>query len=406
MPKVGYAIYRKGVSMERCLLNGNQTAARAASLAKVQFVSAYPTISGFELMDVLKNNFENEKSFGKFVAAESDQSALACVVGASRMGLRTFSATSSEGLAGMHDLLFWASYGRLPIVLANVNSSMSPGMNVWSDQTDSLSERDTGWIQIYCANNQEILDYTLIAYRLAEELSLPVMVSYDAFVLSHTYEGVLVPDQHRAAKFIKENKLNSSSVENQVSFYPVTGPEHYMEFRNKMEQAHKKVFKAFEIISQDFESVFERSPKLMEFYREQDAETLIIASGAISGTAKCAIDDLRKKGEKVGLCNLKMLRPFPREELKNYFITICDEVLSKRLLVLDQNISHGAGGIWAEEVKSALYDIETPPPINNAYVGLGGRDVTAESIVTAYNMTKGRVSGEPVWVDLKSRGDV
>lgn len=385
------------------VLMGNHAASFGVELARVQVISAYPITPQTHIVEKLSEMVASGDANAKFIKVESEHSAMACCIGAAEASARVFTATSSQGLALMHELLFWSAYARLPIVMVNVNRAMAPPWSIWSDQTDSLAQRDTGWIQLYCEDNQEVLDTVLIAYKLAERQSLPVMVVYDAFILSHTYEPVEIPDQNEVDKFLPPYKAKYR-LEPKVpmAFNPLGSPDTYMEFRYMMEEAHKQVPKALSEITDEFEKIFGRKYSALELYRAEDAETVIITSGSFTSTARIAIDKLRDMGEKVGLCKLKLFRPFPKEAIKEAFGNLKDGGLSQRILVLDRDISHGSGGIWVQELRSALYDLPMPPPVNAAFIGLGGRDITPQSIIEAYNETKGRVSGPAVWVGLKT----
>ena len=185
---------------------GNHATSHGVRLARAQVISAYPITPQTQIVEELSEMCADGRLNAHFIKVESEHSAMACLIGASQAGVRCYTATSAQGLALMHELLFWASYARLPIVMTDVNRAMAPGWSIWSDQTDSLAQRDTGWVQIYCETNQEVLDTTIVAFKLAEETSLPVMVVYDAFILSHTYEPVEIPDQKDVDAFLPPRK--------------------------------------------------------------------------------------------------------------------------------------------------------------------------------------------------------
>jgi pyruvate/2-oxoacid:ferredoxin oxidoreductase alpha subunit len=339
----------------------------------------------------------------KFIKVESEHSAMACCIGASQTGVRTFTATSSQGLALMHELLFWAAYGRLPIVLCNVNRAMAPGWNIWSDQTDSLAQRDTGWVQIYCETNQEVLDTVLMSFKLAESVKLPVMVVYDAFILSHTYEPVEIPDQKDVDRFLPPFTTETPIDPAQPRTYnPLTTPEHYMEFRAIMEEAHGRTLQAYSDVARDYARRFKRHHDIVELIDADDADILLVTTGSVTSTARVAIRELRSRGEKVGLCKIRMFRPFPTEALRSALGNIGSGRRIAKIAVLDRNISHGAGGIWAQEIRAILSGIATAPEIFSFHIGLGGRDVTPESIAEAYAYTKDHARPEgAVWIGLK-----
>lgn len=386
------------------ILMGNHATSHAVRLSRAEVISAYPITPQTQVVEELSEMCASGNLKAKFIKVESEHSAMACLIGASQTGARAFTATSAQGLALMHELLFWAAYARLPIVLANVNRAMAPGWSIWSDQTDSLAQRDTGWIQIYCETNQEVLDNTIMAFKLAEEVSLPVMVVYEAFILSHTYEPVEIPDQKTVDDFLPPRRAkNTLNVKNPVAFSALTGPEHYMEFRYIMEQAHESAKSAYKNISKDFGKHFGRHYDLFELYRPENAEIMLVSSGSMTSTARVVVDSLRAKGEPVGLLKMRMLRPFPREALLEAIGNIDGRTTLKKLAVLDRNISHGAGGVWCQEIRSMLCGIPRAPQVHGYHVGLGGRDITQDSIMEIYEDVKKSENPqkETVWVGLK-----
>lgn len=386
------------------VLMGNHATSHGVRLARAQVISAYPITPQTQIVEELSEMCADGRLKAQFIKVESEHSAMACLIGASQAGVRTFTATSAQGLALMHELLFWAAYARLPIVLTDVNRAMAPGWSIWSDQTDSLAQRDTGWVQIYCESNQEVLDSTIMAFKLAEEINLPVMVVYDAFILSHTYEAVDIPDQDEVDKFLPPRKAKFVlDPKNPLTFSALTGPEHYMEFRYIMEEAHAKVRDAYRTIAGDYARRFKRMHDIVETYRTEDAEIVLVTSGSMTSTARVAVDKLREKDEQVGLLKLRMFRPFPVEEIRDAIANVDGRTIVKKLAVLDRNISHGAGGIWAQEIRSALCGRPRIPEVYGFLVGLGGRDITVDTIIEAYQSAKdqekpGKV---PVWVGLK-----
>ncbi len=386
------------------VLMGNHATSHGVRLARAQVISAYPITPQTQIVEELSEMCADGRLKAQFIKVESEHSAMACLIGASQAGARTFTATSAQGLALMHELLFWAAYARLPIVMTDVNRAMAPGWSIWSDQTDSLAQRDTGWIQIYCETNQEVLDATIMAFKLAEETDLPVMVIYDAFILSHTYEAVDIPDQDDVDKFLPPRKAKFTlDPKNPLTFSALTGPEHYMEFRYIMEEAHAKVRDTYRAIAKDYAKRFKRMHDIAETYRTEDAEIVLVTSGSMTSTARVAVDRLREKGEQVGLLKLRMFRPFPVEEIKNAIANVDGRTIVKKIAVLDRNISHGAGGIWAQEIRAALCGQPRIPEIFSFLVGLGGRDITVDTIIEAYQSAKDqdKPGSAPVWVGLK-----
>jgi len=376
---------------------GSQAVSEAVRLAKVQVIAAYPITPQTHIVENLSEHCANGTLNARFICVESEHSAMAAIIGAASSGVRTFTASSSHGLAYMHELLHWASGARLPIVMADVNRALGPGWNIWLDQTDSLSQRDTGWIQLYCEDSQDVLDTTLIAYRLAESVNLPVMVVLDAFFLSHTYEPVDIPDQKTVDKFLPPFLPRFQlDTENPGAFNQFVAPQAYMEMRYNIQTAMEQIPENFFRIAEEFETIFGRQHNLAEAVQCEDAEIIFVAAGTTVSTCRQAVDRLRLHGEKAGLLKLKMFRPFP--------IDFPRQVLSgkQKVAVVDRNCSFGASGIFAQELKAALYNAESPPQIFGYIAGLGGRDVTPETIEDIYWQTKNSDSppAENIWIGL------
>jgi len=382
---------------------GNHATSHAVKLARTEVIAAFPITPQTQVVEELSEMCAKGELNARYIKVESEHSAMACVIGAAQAGARAFTATSSQGLALMHELLFWAAYARLPIVMCDVNRAMAPGWNIWSDQTDSLAQRDTGWIQLYCETNQEVLDTTLMAFKLAEKVMLPVMVVYDAFILSHTYEPVDIPDQKLVDKFLPKYKPSHKLDTNDPkAFNSLTTPDCYMEFRAIMEQAHQGVEDAYAHIAKDFSKRMKRHHDIIEFYEADDADILLVTSGSATSTARVAVDQLRAKGEKVGLCKLRLFRPFPAQSLREALSNRSREVTLKKLAVLDRNISHGSGGIWTQELRATFCNVDDAPQIYGFHIGLGGRDITPDAIINAYDYTRQNdYTPAMQWIDLK-----
>jgi pyruvate/2-oxoacid:ferredoxin oxidoreductase alpha subunit len=340
------------------VIEGSHAAAHAVRLAKVKVISAYPITPQTHIVEALSEFCADKTLDARFICVESEHSAMAAAIGASSGGVRTFTASSSQGLAYMHELLHWASAARLPIVMAEVNRALAPGWNIWMDQTDSLAQRDTGWIQLYCEDGQEVLDTTLQAYRLAEQVNLPVMVVLDAFFLSHTYEPVDVPDQDQADRFLPEFQSGVQiDLSRPCNMSQMSPPGVYMEMRQAIEQAMQQVLIFFDRTEEEFFSVFGRAYGPIEAIDCRDAEIVILTAGTAVGTCREAIADLRSKGEKVGLLKIKMFRPFPVQRL-------CEALgHAKKVAVIDRNCSFGVGGIFAQELKAALCHLDHRPQV-------------------------------------------
>ena len=379
------------------VVEGSQAVSEAVRLAKVQVIAAYPITPQTHIVELISEYCSNGTLNARFICVESEHSAMAAVIGAASSGVRTFTASSSHGLAYMHELLHWAAGARLPIVMADVNRALGPGWNIWLDQTDSLSQRDTGWIQLYCEDAQELFDSTLMAYRLAESVNLPVMVALDAFFLSHTYEPVDIPDQAPVDTFLPplspRFQLDTNRPE---AFNQFVAPHAYMEMRYNIQTAMEQVPESYGRIAQEFEGIFGRQHSLVEAVECEDAEIIFATAGTTVSTCRQAVDRLRADGQKVGLLKLKMFRPFP--------IGFCRQILSgkQKLAVVDRNCSFGASGIFAQELRSALYAAKSPPQIFGYIAGLGGRDVTPQTIEDIYWQTKKNDTPptETIWIGL------
>jgi pyruvate/2-oxoacid:ferredoxin oxidoreductase alpha subunit len=381
------------------VIMGNHAVSHAVRLAKAAVIAAYPITPQTQIVEELSNMCAEGELRAKFVKVESEHSAMACCIGAAAAGSRAFTATSAQGLALMHELLHWAAGARLPIILAEVNRALAPGWNIWTEQTDSLAQRDTGWLQFYCTSNQEILDSILIAYRVAEKVSLPAMVIYDAFVLSHTYEPVDIPEHEPVDEFLPpytpDVKLD---VDNPLAFGSLTTPEYYMEMRAEIERATERLHELLPRIYAEFEKIFGRQYDVVEQYRCDGAELILVTTGSVSSTARVVIDKMRDLGKPVGQVNIRMFRPFPAQQVRDA-VRGCTKIA-----VLDRNLSFGQGGIFAQELKAALCNVEDRPPVFGFVAGLGGRDITPaviEQVITAADEAK--VSEKEFeWIGLKT----
>jgi pyruvate/2-oxoacid:ferredoxin oxidoreductase alpha subunit len=352
---------------------GNHAVSWGVKLGRAEVISAYPITPQTQIVEELSEMCADGGLDARFIKVESEHSAMAACIGAAAVGTRTFTATSSQGLALMHELLHWAALGRHPVVMADVNRAMGPGWNIWTDQNDSLSQRDTGWIQLYCETNQEVLDTTIQGFKLAEAVDLPVMVILDAFFLSHTAEPVDIPDQDLVDGFLPKREARYKlDTKDPHAFGALVRPDAYMEMRLQQQEAMDEARRVFAGIETEWEALTGRRHGPVEGYRTEGAELLLVTSGTITSTAREVVDDRRDAGEAVGLVKVKMFRPFPTAELRALLAGV------SRVAVLDRNISPGHGGIFAEEIRSALYDIppDDRPTLFGYVVGLGGRDVT------------------------------
>ncbi len=380
------------------VIMGNHALSYGAMLSRAQVIAAYPITPQTQVVELLSEMCADGTLNAKFIKVESEHSAMAACLGASLAGARTFTATSAQGLALMHEMLHWAAGGRMPVVMGNINRAMAPGWSIWTDQNDSLSERDTGWIQFYCSSNQEVLDTVIQAFKVSEKLMIPSMIILDAFALSHTYEVVEIPEQDRVDRFLPPfNPPWRLTPDDPHAFGGLTSPDHYMELRYKLQKDMEKVPALVEETGKEYEQLFGRYLGQVEEYLCADAELVFVTSGTAGYTARVAVDELREKGIKAGNLRIKLFRPFPFEKVR--------AVLSRvpRVAVLDRNISYGHHGIFYQEVKSALYGQPRSPLLFGFIAGLGGRDITRDSFkeIADYALKKERAEEEIVWIGVK-----
>ncbi|TKJ40089.1 pyruvate ferredoxin oxidoreductase [candidate division LCP-89 bacterium B3_LCP] len=359
------------------VLTGNQTVSWGVMRARAQVIAAYPITPQTTIIEELANLVDEGKLEASFIKVESEHSALAGCIGAAQAGARTFTATSAQGLALMHELIHWASLGRLPIVLADVNRAMAPGWTIWTDQNDSLSQRDTGWLQFYCESNQEVMDTAIQAFKIAEIVKLPVMLVLDAFFLSHTAEAVDIPEPEEVDKFLPPYEADLKvDFDNPRAFSGMTGVDIYQEFRYLQHEAMNEALTVTEKVDQEYGKQFGRTYGLVEPYRCEDAEAIIVTTATATSTAREVIDQWRDRGESVGLLKIRTFRPFPTELVREALRGV------PKVGILDRNICPGFGGIFAQEIKASMYDMEEKfrPDIYGFIAGLGGRDITPDTI--------------------------
>ena len=384
----------------KLVLEGNHAASYGALLARVEVVSAYPITPQTQIVEKLAEFTAEGRLKARFLEVESEHSAMAACIGASQAGVRTFTATSSQGLALMHELLHWAGAGRLPIVLVNVNRALAPPWSIYADQTDSLSQRDTGWMQIYCRSNQEVLDSVLLAYKVSEQVRLPTMLCLDAFLLSHTSEPVNVPDQATVDAFLPPYRpalrLDPAAPH---AFGGLAGPDVFMELRHATQAAMDEALSLIPKAGQEFGDLTGRRYGLVDAYRTEGAEILLVTMGTIATTAEAAVDQLREGGIAAGVVRLRVFRPFPADEL------VRKVGGAKKLVVLDRNISLGSGGILASELHAALAARDLTPPIWTYIAGIGGRDVTPDDILGAFQDADAEKTPGPGlrWLGLRTQ---
>ncbi len=393
------------------MLDGNQAAAEGAKLSRVQVIAAYPITPQTPLTEELSEFVEKGDLKAEYIAVESEHSAMTVCTSASLVGARTFTATSAHGLAYMHEMLHWAAGARLPVVLACVNRAIGAPWNILNDQQDSISQRDTGWIQIYARNNQEILDSIIQAYKIAETVYVPVMVCFDGYVLSHTEMPVDVPSQEDVDKFLPPYKPHTTlDPANPKNYNLVTLADPrvnaegvlchgYMELRYLLQEALQNSAETIIKVGQEFGELFGRNYANL-FWKDDmtDADIFIVAMGSLAMEAKVAADMLREEGHKVGVLGLRVFRPFPKAVLAKALER------ARLIVVFDKNISYGSEGATCSEIKSALYGSRAKAAIRNFIVGLGGRDVKARELADAVrealsSLKTGALSTEyPEWI--------
>ncbi len=372
------------------IITGNQAAAMAARLCNVQVVAAYPITPQSQLSEILSQYVESGALRAEYVRVESEHSAMTVCISASTVGARVFTATSANGLLYMHEQLHWAAGSRLPIVMCVVNRGVGAPWSIFNDQQDSLAQRDTGWIQIHCRDNQEILDNVIQAYRIAEQVYAPVMVCYDGFVLSHTMMPVDVPGAGAVRSFLPPYKAHTVlSPENPKNINPVLLPnprmnaegilcDGYMEMRYKLQKAMEDAREVILKTNREFAEAFGRDHGGMLWeYRTGDAEVILSAMGSVAAEAMAAADDLRAMGIAAGVVGIRVFRPFPKEDVIRAFRN------AGAIILFEKSISYGYEGGLSSELKAAFYRTGIQAPIHDYIVGLGGRDVKSRELVEA-----------------------
>ena len=368
--------------MSKRFLSGNEAFAEGIRLARPDVISAYPITPQTIVVERLSEMVEDGSLHSDFIHVESEHSALSCAIGASAAGARAFTATSSQGLLYMAECLYYASGGRFPIVMMNADRSTALPWNIYGDQRDSLSQLDSGWIQVYAENAQEALDLALMSWRIAEDqrVSTPVMVNLDGFVLTHTYETVEIPEQAQADAFLPpyetENRIDFDDPKN-MAFS--AGPDTNYIFKYK---AHAGMLAAKGVVTETedaFAAIFGRQYSgLLDNYRTEDADYILVTLGSIAGLCRETADRLREQGIKAGVVRIRYMRPFPNEEiaaaLKN----------AKAFGVLEKDISFGSEGTVYTNVNSALQKAGICVPGYNFIGGLGGRNISAGEIAQIF----------------------
>jgi pyruvate ferredoxin oxidoreductase alpha subunit len=362
-------------------LTGNEAVAHAVKQAKPDVIAMYPITPQTQIVEELSQFHADGELDAELMPAESEHSAMSACIGASLTGARVFTASASQGIALMYEMLFVASSFRLPIVMAVSNRALNSPLNIWNDMSDTMGARDSGWIQIYNQNAQESYHTIFQAFKIAEDkdVQLPVMSCHDGFVISHATEGMELMNQEDIDDFLPlREAVLPIDVNNPVTVGCVGVPEYYPEIKVQQEVATQESLKGIKKVFSDFNSRFGTNYQVVSSYQMEDAEVALLAIGSLAGTAQEAVNKMRSEGKKIGLTKLRVFRPFPimdlQESLKNV----------KAVGVIDRNISFGSmGGALGMEVRAALYELKDRPHVMSFPTGLGGRDTRVEHIEKA-----------------------
>ncbi len=393
--------------------SGNVAAALGVRLCRANVIAAYPITPQTPVTEKLSEYVEEGSMKAEYVPVESEHSALAVCIAAASAGARTFTATSANGLLYMHEQIHWAAGARLPLVMCVVNRAVGAPWNIWNDHQDSISQRDTGWIQMYCCDHQQILDSVIKAYWLAEKVSVPIMVCYDGFILSHTYMPFEVPQQEKVDAFLPPFRPDYAlNPEEPASLNTVTLPDVRMDIRGEMAHGYMEIRyllqeelrTSLDVAAEGekrFAEIFGRGgDHYLEPYRCDDAEYIAVGLGSLTYQLRVSIDALRKEGINVGVMGIRFYRPFPDKALANALKG------KKGVIVFEKALSYGYEGALASDLKSALYEhlagTGALPVVQNFIAGIGGREIRTDDLTqTLRAATKSRLSKEPVWVGLK-----
>ena len=390
------------------MMEGNEAAAWGAKLARAQVIPAYPITPQTELISNIATLIADGTMKAEYIKVEGEHTAMAAAVGASAAGARVFTASSSQGIAFMEEALWQPPGRRLPIVMCMVNRSMGPLGGLRPDHNDSLLQRDTGWIQLYCENSQEVLDTIIMGYKIAEneDIYLPVAVCYDGYFVSATATPTTVPDQKEVDKFLPPYRHKWYSL--MPESYRTPPQRSFIETRMGLAEAHEKAKKVIEDVDKQYDKIFGRGyDGLVEEYNSEGAEAVLVTMGSMTGTARDVVDELREKGKKIGLVKLRGFRPFPTEE----FQKIGEKYMA--VGVVDRNNSFGSagGGVVSMEMARAFYTLDDRPLLLNFHVGLSGTDVTMRQIEYMADETldaaeTGEVKTVVDWVETHDLGEV
>lgn len=372
----------------RMLISGNHAAAYGAKLARPKVAPVYPITPQTPILEKITEFEADGELKVELITVESEHSAMSACITASLTGVRVFTATASQGLLLMHEMLHYASGARAPIVMFNVNRTLGSPWGFWPDQTDSLAQRDTGWIQYYSESGQESLDTVLQAYRVAEKVMLPAMIMHEAFYVSHALEGVEVPAQEIADQYLPEfNPINRLDPKIGSSWGNVVNQDMFQRHRRDLGLAMESAISEAKKADAEWRELTGRGYGIVEQYRCEEAKLVIATMGSMAGTTRDAVDNLRNEGIPVGLLKVKLFRPFPAEEVRQALAGV------PKVMVLDRNYAPGTGGFLHQELKAALYGLENGPPVHGYLAGVGGTNISPAKIAL---LAKEAMNTEPV----------
>ena len=376
-------------------IEGSQAVAHAVGLCRPEVMACYPISPQTHIVETLSRKVKGgEVGNCQFLNVESEFGALSVLIGASAMGARTYTATTSQGLLFMAEAVYNAAGLGLPIVMTIANRALGAPINIWNDHSDSMAMRDAGWIQLFAEDNQEAVDWHIQAFRVAEELSCPVMVCMDGYILTHAVEAVDLPTQEQVDAFLPAyDPVQVLDPKDPVTIGAMVGPEAFAEVRYLSHHKHLRALETVPRLNQAFHDVVQRpSGQFLETYQAEDADTLILALGSVNGTIKDAVDTLRKEGWPVGSIKLSLYRPFPSHALRHVVGN------AKRVIVIEKDLAVGMGGIVSSDVKMALRGL--PTLVETVIAGLGGRAISRASIIDVVKQASLEGLEEPHFLDL------
>ena len=381
-------------------IEGSKAMARAIALCRPQVVCAYPITPQTHIVEGLGELIRlGELGNCEFINVESEFAALSVAIGASAAGARAYTATASQGLLFMAEAVYNAAGLGLPIVMTLGNRAIGAPINIWNDHSDAMALRESGWIQLFAETNQEAADLHVIAFRLAEELSVPTMVCLDGFILTHAVERIDIPEQASVDTFLPPYEpMQSLDPIDPISIGAMVGPDSFTEVRYLQYFKQHSALGLIEWLASEFEKRFHRQAGgLLRTYRVEDGETLVVAMGSINGTIKDVVDEMRADGVPIGVVTLVAFRPFPTEALRQALARASDVV------VIDRAVDVGMGGPLASNVAIALRELSDPPAMHSAIVGLGGRPVTKASLHRLFRQAAVQPWEGPHFLDLNER---